>query len=143
MSGIRGKNTRPEILVRKALFKRGFRYRLHGSRLPGKPDMVFAGLKAVIFVHGCFWHGHDCPLFRWPSSRKAFWKEKITGNQKRDLASLGALHLNGWRTLVIWECALKGVSRLPVEQVMERTANWLASGKKNLEIRGETDVRTG
>ena len=80
MSGIKGKNTKPEFIVRKALFKRGFRYTLHNKNLPGKPDLVFARYKAVVFVNGCFWHGHNCHLFKWPKSNPEFWKEKITNN---------------------------------------------------------------
>ena len=80
MSGIRGKNTRPELLIRKGLHARGFRFRLHDKRLPGKPDLVLPKYSAVIFVHGCFWHGHDCHLFKWPQSRREFWRKKITRN---------------------------------------------------------------
>ena len=106
MSGIRGKNTRPELLVRKALHAAGFRYRLHGRDLPGKPDMIFPKYSAVLFVHGCFWHGHDCPMFRLPSSRIEFWQTKIAGNLARDSLVATRLSESGWRIGVVWECAL-------------------------------------
>ena len=86
MAGIRGKDTRPELVLRTALHRRGFRYRLHRRDLPGTPDLVFPGRKAVIFVHGCFWHGHDCHLFHWPQTRADFWRGKIGGNIARDRA---------------------------------------------------------
>jgi DNA mismatch endonuclease (patch repair protein) len=136
MSGIRGKDTKPELLIRKSLHSRGFRYRLHDSKLPGKPDLAFPRYKAVIEIHGCFWHGHDCHLFKWPSSRKAFWKGKITGNMERDRKNHAALEQLGWRILTIWECALKGRTRKPLDDVIEQTASWLRSGKSNSEITG-------
>jgi len=136
MSGIRGKNTRPEILVRRGLFSRGFRYRLHSSHLPGKPDMVLARHHAVVLVNGCFWHGHDCHLFRWPSSRCYFWKQKITRNRARDAEVRSALVADGWRVLVIWECALKGRWQRPLDDVIKKAAGWIKKGPRVLEIRG-------
>nr|WP_307190518.1 very short patch repair endonuclease [Bathymodiolus platifrons methanotrophic gill symbiont] len=82
MAGIKGKDTKPELLIRKALHKKGFRYKLHDKSLSGKPDMVFPRYKSLIFINGCFWHGHDCHLFKWPSSKSEFWKEKITKNKE-------------------------------------------------------------
>lgn len=134
MSGIRGKDTKPEMIIRKALHKRGFRYRVHYSGLPGKPDLVFPSRKAVIFVHGCFWHGHDCSLFKWPSTNKEFWKRKITENKKRDRKALSSLPKHGWRTLVIWECSLKGRARPDFDQTMKKLIEWLDSQEKFLEI---------
>ena len=84
MAGIKGKNTKPEMLIRKALFAKGLRYRLHDKNLPGKPDLVFPKYKAVIFVQGCFWHGHDCHLFKWPTSNKEYWRNKINRNREVD-----------------------------------------------------------
>jgi DNA mismatch endonuclease (patch repair protein) len=136
MAGIRGKNTRPEILIRKALHKEGFRFRLHG-RLPGKPDLVFPAYRAIVFVHGCFWHGHNCSLFKWPSSRPEFWRSKITSNRRNDKKACTALTSEGWRVLTIWECALKGRGRLPLEDVTKKATKWLKSSRKILEIRGE------
>lgn len=118
MSGIRSKDTRPELQVRRALFARGWRYRLHGSKLPGKPDLVFASRRAVLFVHGCFWHGHDCHLFRWPGTREAFWRQKIGGNIARDAKVRTALLEAGWRVGVVHECMLKGRTRQPLDTVI-------------------------
>ncbi len=95
MSGIKSKDTKPELIVRKGLFKRGFRYRLHYKGLPGKPDLVFLKYKAIIFVNGCFWHGHDCKNFKWPKSNFGFWKKKITDTQKRDIKNLKMLTNQG------------------------------------------------
>lgn len=110
MAGIKGKNTKPELIIRKELFRRGFRYRLHDRTLPGKPDIILPKYKTVIFVNGCFWHKHDCKLFKWPKSRPDFWREKILGNVERDKKNLVLLKSNGWNTITIWECALKGKS---------------------------------
>src|SRR5690606_11051026 len=122
---------------RRALHQLGFRYRLHDRTLPGKPDMVFAGRRAVILIHGCFWHGHDCPLFRWPGSRVDFWREKIQGNRARDAATAAALDAVGWRRLTVWECALKGRTRLPAGEVAQRAAEWLVTGIGNMVLQGE------
>lgn len=135
MSGIRGKNTRPELLIRKALHARGFRYRLH-CNLPGKPDICLPKHRAVIFVHGCFWHGHGCHLFKWPSTRPEFWRAKIERNCEVDRAAENRLIEMDWRVAVIWECALKGRNRLALEDVISTCADWLNSGLPRLEIRG-------
>lgn len=136
MSGIRGKNTKPELMIRKALHARGFRYRLHCD-LPGKPDICLPKHRAVIFVHGCFWHGHGCHLFKWPSTRPEFWRAKIGRNREIDGAVESRLSDDGWRVAVIWECALKGRERLPLEDVISTCADWLNSDQMRLEIRGE------
>lgn len=125
MSGIRARGTAPERLLRKLLFARGFRYRLHDKRLPGTPDMVFPRHRAVLQIHGCFWHGHGCTLFRWPATRPEFWRQKITANQQRDHRSLAELERLGWRVLVVWECALKGRHAWPVAQLENWIASWL------------------
>ena len=137
MSGIRGKNTKPELAIRSALHRRGFRFRLHRKDLPGKPDLVFTGRNAVLFVHGCFWHGHDCHMFRWPKSREEFWREKIGKNIKRDRHQREALVEAGWRIGTVWECALKGKTRLPFEGVVDQCAIWLKSDIKTLEACGD------
>lgn len=103
MSGIRGKNTKIEVLVRKGLFARGFRYRINDKKLPGKPDIVLSKYKAVIFTHGCFWHGHDCHLFKWPSTRPEWWRSKIDGNRERDNQVRRLLEEAGWRQCHVWE----------------------------------------
>lgn len=133
MSGIRGKNTKPELLIRKALHARGFRYRLHCD-LPGKPDICLPRHRAVIFVHGCFWHGHDCHLFKWPSTRPEFWRAKIERNRAVDAAAEAVLLAAGWRVAVVWECALKGRNRKPLEDVISACAGWLTSDRPRLEI---------
>jgi len=139
MSGIQGKNTKPEVMVRKALFADGFRYRLHDKQLPGKPDLVFPKYRAVILINGCFWHLHGCHLFKWPSSRPEFWKHKLESNRERDLRNMEQLRQQGWRVLVIWQCALKGKQRLPFEQVIQLTSDWLRGKVEHLEITGQTD----
>ena len=104
MSGIRGRNTKPEILIRSLLHRQGFRFRLHVRDMPGKPDIVLPRYRAVVFVHGCFWHGHNCPLFKLPGTRPDFWSEKIERNQNNDNRAKAALLADGWRVGVIWEC---------------------------------------
>ena len=118
MAGIRGTNTRPEMLLRKGLHALGWRYRLHGRGIPGKPDLVFSGRRALIFVNGCFWHGHDCHLFKWPKSRAEFWREKIAGNVGRDQRVREELLADGWRIAEVWECTLKGRERRPLNEVL-------------------------
>jgi DNA mismatch endonuclease, patch repair protein len=136
MAGIRGKNTRPEILIRHELFLRGYRYRLHVSNLPGKPDLVFPKHRAVIFVHGCFWHRHSCALFKWPSTNVSFWRTKILRNCSIDRRSSRLLKMADWRVLTIWECALKGANRGEIDKVVETTTSWLHSRSRFSEIRG-------
>lgn len=136
MSGIRGTNTKPEMVLRKGLHALGFRFRLHDRSLPGTPDLVFPKYHAVLFAHGCFWHGHDCHLFRWPSSRQEFWQTKITRNREVDARSARLLEEAGWRQGVVWECALKGRERLPLEEVIGTCAGWLRSDLPYLEVRG-------
>ena len=107
MSHIRSKNTKPEEMVRKYLFSKGFRYRKNVRNLPGCPDIVLPKYKTAIFVNGCFWHKHDCPRFVWPSSNQEYWIPKITGNVQRDQMHYRELRENGWNVLVVWECQLK------------------------------------
>ncbi|OIO68790.1 MAG: very short patch repair endonuclease [Zetaproteobacteria bacterium CG_4_9_14_3_um_filter_49_83] len=137
MAAVRNKDTKSELLVRKALHRLGFRYRLHDRKLPGKPDLVLPKYNAVIFVHGCFWHQHDCHLFKWPSTREEFWREKIEGNRTRDIESIKQLQLMGWRVLTIWECSLKGKSRLPIDDLLSIVSNWIVEGSDEQEVRGE------
>ena len=136
MAGIRGTNTKPELLLRKGLHARGFRFRLHDSALPGKPDIVLPRYRAVILAHGCFWHGHDCHLFKWPSTRPEFWQTKIGRNREVDVRTDAALAQAGWRQGIVWECALKGRTRLPLEDVISACAEWLGSDRQRIEIRG-------
>ena len=107
MAAIKGKNTKPEMLVRKYLHAQGFRYRLHDKKLPGSPDIVLRKYKTVIFVHGCFWHGHDCKYFKLPMTRTEFWQLKIQANRQRDSVAIEQLATDGWNVIVVWECALR------------------------------------
>lgn len=113
MSRIRGSDTKPELLVRKALHALGYRYRLHDKKLPGKPDLSFPGRRKVIFVHGCFWHMHEgCLLARMPKSRLDFWRPKFEGNRARDAGKLEQLRVLGWDVMVVWECELRDMDLL-------------------------------
>lgn len=106
MSLIRSKDTKPELVVRKAVWAAGFRYRLHGRGLPGKPDLVFTGLGTVVFVHGCYWHGHACQRGRIPKQNSGFWREKFAANQARDKRNVRQLRNAGWSVITVWECSL-------------------------------------
>lgn len=104
MQAVRTKDTGPEWIVRRALHSRGYRYRLHDKRLPGKPDIVLPGRKVAIFVHGCFWHGHECPKGALPKSKLDYWGPKLAANRERDAARTGELEQLGWRVLTVWQC---------------------------------------
>jgi DNA mismatch endonuclease (patch repair protein) len=109
MRRITGKNTTPEVIVRRLLSQHGFRYRLHRADLPGKPDIVFMSRRKVIFVHGCFWHAHSCRMAHKPRTNQGYWSPKLQGNQERDARHLSALKAAGWKVHTIWECELKDV----------------------------------
>ena len=114
MSHIRSKNTMAEILVRHELFRRGYRYRINVSKLPGRPDIVLPKHKTVIFINGCFWHGHEgCKYFVLPKSNIEYWKSKIFGNQQRDRETILKLQQQGWRVIIVWECEIQK-SQLPI-----------------------------
>src|SRR4051794_30484536 len=136
MSGIRGRNTRIELAVRKALHARGFRYRIDDRRLPGRPDIVLPRWNAVILIHGCFWHAHDCGLCRIPATRPEFWREKLAGNAARDERTIQALVEMGRRVAVVWECALRGRGAEAVEMVADELGDWLRGRAPLVEIRG-------
>ena len=136
MSGITAKNTKPELIIRKLLFNSGFRYRLHNRSLQGTPDIVLKKYRAVIFVNGCFWHGHNCHLFRLPKSRTDFWKKKIESNIERDARNRKILVEEGWRIGLIWECAVKGKERLDPEYLIKDISQWLKSEETFNELRG-------
>lgn len=136
MSGIRASETKPEMIIRRSLHAAGWRFRLGksyrslGRKLPGKPDLVFPAKRAVILVNGCFWHGHDCALFKWPAhnegiDRERFWRTKISGNIARDEKVRAQLNQMGWRTLDVWECTLRGRGRKPVEEVVAACSDFL------------------
>jgi DNA mismatch endonuclease (patch repair protein) len=134
MAGIRGINTKPELLLRRGLHCAGFRYRLHDRALPGKPDMVFPRRHAVLFAHGCFWHGHDCHLFKWPATRQEFWRTKIGRNREVDARTDAALKVAGWRRGTVWECALRGKYRMAPSEVFEQLTKWLQSDRETIEL---------
>ncbi|WP_104473755.1 very short patch repair endonuclease [Acinetobacter indicus] len=134
MAGIKGRNTKPEILIRKLLHKKGFRFRLHVKDLPGKPDIVLPKYKAVNFVNGCFWHGHkDCRFFKLPATRTEFWQEKIMRNQANDSKSINLLLENNWKVAVIWECSIRGATKDP-DTVIDLISEWLPSERSFIEI---------
>jgi DNA mismatch endonuclease (patch repair protein) len=137
MSRVRGKDTKPEMLLRRGLHARGLRYRLHPKYVPGKPDLVLLRHRAVILIHGCFWHGHDCPLFNWPTTRPEFWRSKIERNRERDARTITELEKAGWRVLVIWECALRGPNRLALSEVLDLAEHFIRGGVEPIaEIAG-------
>lgn len=137
MAGIKSKNTKPELVVRKALHARGYRFRLHGTDISGKPDVIMKKYRTVIFVHGCFWHGHTgCKLFRVPKSRTEFWLNKIKTNIDRDCRQMTELTEEGWKVLVIWECAIRNKKNDAIALVLERVENFLSDqNSQYLEIR--------
>jgi DNA mismatch endonuclease (patch repair protein) len=112
MSRIKGTDTKPEIAVRSLLHQMGYRFRLHRRDLPGTPDIVLSGRGAVVFVHGCFWHGHSCKRTKMPKSRKSYWSEKIEGNRRRDARKRRQLKSLGWKVVIVWECELKRPDKL-------------------------------
>jgi DNA mismatch endonuclease, patch repair protein len=134
MSKISGKNTKPELLIRRALFALGLRYRLHRRDLPGTPDLVFKKFNAVILVHGCFWHGHGCHLFVVPEKNSEFWIRKIAANRKRDQDKCDDLKRLGWRVLTIWECSLRGRDQLPIDLLADKIQKWLSGNSRNVDI---------
>lgn len=136
MSGIRGRDTGPELRVRRLLHGRGYRFRLHRRDLPGSPDLVLPRHRVVVFVHGCFWHFHaGCRLAKVPGSRPDFWRTKLLGNRARDTVAIEALQADGWRVLVVWECWLR-VTR-DDEVAAESLAAWMRSGQSFRELSGE------
>jgi DNA mismatch endonuclease (patch repair protein) len=140
MAGIRGKDTKPELVLRRALHARGFRFRLHVKDVPGRPDLVFSKYRAVVFVHGCFWHRHEgCRLATVPSTRPEFWQEKFESNVARDSSVVETLLNSGWRVATVWECALRKPDA--IQAATESVALWLASHEKRLDV-GEQQLRS-
>jgi DNA mismatch endonuclease (patch repair protein) len=138
MAGIRGKDTKPELALRRSLHALGFRYRLHAKGVPGKPDLVLPKHKAVVFVHGCFWHRHPgCRYASTPATRPEFWASKFSANVARDSAVRSALLQAGWRVATIWECTLR--TEAGVAAVRDIVAGWLQRGEQELEV-GEKDI---
>lgn len=136
MAAVRGSHTKPELLIRKALHAAGLRFRLHARDLPGKPDLVFPRHAAVVFVNGCFWHHHDCHLFKWPKTRADFWRTKITRNVENDMRVQERLSEAGWRIGIVWECALKGRNNVDFPKAMQNLVTWIRSDEQSFTIRG-------
>ena len=125
MSRIRNVDTKPELLLRRGLHMRGFRFLLYRKDLPGRPDLTLPKYRSVILVHGCFWHGHCCPMFQLPKTRQEFWINKIQKNRERDAEVYKALAASEWRTFVLWECSTRGPARLPVDSILDEVIQWL------------------
>jgi DNA mismatch endonuclease (patch repair protein) len=140
MSRIRGRDTKPELLIRHGLHARGLRYRLHDRKLPGRPDLAFSQHRAAIFVHGCFWHMHGCSLSKLPATRHDFWQRKLEANAARDRKAINALQAVGWRVLVVWECAVRGRRRHPIDNVLTSATAFIRNGQPAFkEISGEAE----
>lgn len=137
MAGIRGKDTKPEIIVRRLLHQLGYRFRLHRKDLPGRPDVVLPKWKTVVFVNGCYWHGHaGCELYRPPKTRTEFWDSKIDGNRRRDEHNYQLLREAGWNVVLVWECAVSKGRRLPGDQIVSELSQAIRSGSGFVCLRG-------
>lgn len=139
MAAVRSRDTKPELIVRKHLHAAGLRFRLNVKELPGKPDLLFPKHHVALFVNGCFFHGHDCHLFKWPKDNAEFWRKKIERNRERDREVIERLSELDWRVATVWECALKGKARLDRQKTMRSLAEWIRLGGKSLVIRGIQD----
>ena len=139
MASVGQKDTGPEISLRSALHKRGLRYRLHDRNLPGSPDLVFPRFLAVIFVHGCYWHSHGCYRSTVPKTRRKFWSKKFEDNKERDERKIRQLLEEGWRVLIVWECALVGKSSRSIDCIADVVCAWLDSADARGEISGGTN----
>lgn len=140
MSRIRGRNTRLEVEIRLALWRAGYRYRLDPKAAPGRPDFVMPGRRVAGFAHGCFFHGHDCHLYRPPGGPRAdWWAAKIERNRQRDREVAAALREAGWRHFVVWQCAIRGKTRIGLENVVKSFKTWITSDAHTLEVRGADD----
>jgi len=129
MANIKSMGTNPELMIRSGLRRRRFRFRLHDKSLPGSPDLVFKRWNAVIFVHGCFWHAHECNNFKWPKTRVEWWREKLLGNRIRDERNMVLLSDMGWRYGVIWECASNSSNW---DCISQELADWLVSDNESI-----------
>ena len=148
MAACHSSGTRPEVAVRKALFARGFRYRVNDPHLPGRPDLAFARYRSAILVHGCFWHVHDCGAFQMPRTNPEFWAAKFDRNRARDARNVADLAARGWRVAIVWECAIDGRTSLGLDTVADTLAAWLREGGADvrpkghecLEVRGDPSL---
>jgi len=134
MGRIRSKDTKPELIVRKYLYSKGFRYRLHSRMLPGKPDIVLPKYKAILQINGCFWHYHECKYMRIPLSNSMYWETKLQRNRDRDVVNNKILMEMGWRVLIIWECALKYASASSRIEILKKIESWVTSAQNYDEI---------
>lgn len=134
MAAIRNSNTKPELRVRKELHRRGMRYSLKNKALPGKPDVVLSKYRVAVFVHGCFWHMHDCNYFKLPKTNTEFWKNKISANVQRDVEVIRQITDIGYRVLIIWECSFKGKNKERLDSLFESIILWIRLDKKSSEI---------
>lgn len=130
MASVGQKNTGAEVLLRKALHRHGLRYKVNDRTLPGSPDLVFPKFKAVIFIHGCYWHSHGCYRSTVPKTRKVFWTSKFTANRARDARNRAELLERGWRVLTVWECVLRGKTTKPLDRLVRQVERWLESKKR-------------
>ena len=137
MRAIKSRDTKPELLVRRLLHQNGYRFRVFPSYLPGKPDIWMAKWNTAIFVNGCFWHKHDCEMFKLPAIRTDFWLKKLEGNSKRDRAKIKELTSSGVRVLIIWECSLSGRAKLTPEILLSLVKTFLLTDNTNAEISGK------
>lgn len=130
MAEVRSRNTKPERLIRGLLHKMGYRFSLHSSVVPGHPDIALTKYRAAIHIHGCFWHGHDCGLYRLPNTRPAFWRNKALVNRRRDKAVLKETLECEWRHLTVWECSFRGPNQIGIDKVIEKIDRWLRSKRQ-------------
>lgn len=134
MSAIKATHTKPEILFRKALHARGYRFRLHKKELPGKPDIVLPKYRTAVFVNGCFWHKHECHLFKWPATNRKWWESKLNNTAERDADKHDKLIKAGWRVFVVWECSLRGRHRQSIDSIIAEFEEWLSEGSCEGEV---------
>ncbi|WP_239922876.1 very short patch repair endonuclease [Vibrio mediterranei] len=137
MRAIKSRDTKPELMIRRLLHRNGYRFRVSSSRLPGKPDIWMAKWNTAIFVNGCFWHKHDCEMFKLPGTRTDFWLKKLEGNSKRDREKIQELTSSGIRVLVIWECSLRGKAKLTPEMLLSLVKTFLLTDNQTAEISSE------
>ena len=139
MSAVRREHTLPETILRSILHKAGLRFRLHDRRLPGSPDLVFSRFRAVIFVHGCYWHSHGCYKTSVPKTRREYWQEKLQANRRRDMRNIKSLLETGWRVMIVWECVLAGKTSLSSVYIGDSIKRWLLSSARDGEIPDSPD----
>ena len=137
MSRIGARNTKPERIIRSYLHRSGIRFRLYSKKLPGTPDLVLAKFKTVIFVNGCFWHGHNCKGFKWPRQNREIWRKKINDNINRDKRNYMLLNDLNWRVLTVWECAVRDKKAVDIEDCINRILSWLYSNAAEGNIPGK------